>query len=141
MFSKLPATFDAPAWLHHALETRALATISGRCPRGATHDFAEVRAGEYATAAMTPAMEHEPGCLVDPRLGSAAVLPEWFELHAIATVDLPDEAREGAGAEGVLAGPRPPVHDGPAAGRRRPGSRSRSPSVVIAEVQAEWEAK
>ena len=28
---------------------------------------------------------------VDPRLGGAAVLPGWVELHAIA-VDLPDEA-------------------------------------------------
>lgn len=82
------ATYDAPAWLHRALETRALATIAGRCPCGATYDRSEVRAGEV----HTPAMEHEPGCpAVDPRLGSATVLPEWFELHAIA-VDLPDEA-------------------------------------------------
>jgi hypothetical protein len=86
------ATFDAPAWVHRALETRALATIAGRCPCGAGYDPAELRAGEFPTAAMTPAMEHEPGCpAVDPQLGTAAMLPEWFELHVIA-VDLPDEA-------------------------------------------------
>jgi hypothetical protein len=37
-------------------------------------------------------MEHEPGCTaVDPRLGTAAMLPDWVELHPVA-VDLPDEA-------------------------------------------------
>ena len=77
-----------PAWLHQALETRALATIAGRCSCGATYDRGEVRPGEV----NTPAMAHEPGCpAVDPRLGGAAVLPGWVELHAIA-VDLPDEA-------------------------------------------------
>jgi hypothetical protein len=82
------ATFDAPAWLHVALETRALATITGRCDCGATLDRANLTPGEV----HTPAMEHEQDCpAVDPRLGSAAVLPDWIELHAIA-VDLPDEA-------------------------------------------------
>ena len=81
------ATFDAPAWLHRALETRALATITGRCLCGAIHDRSEVRAGEVGT----PAMAHEPDCpAVDPRLGTAAVLPAWIELHTIA-VELADE--------------------------------------------------
>jgi hypothetical protein len=82
------ATFDAPAWLHRALETRALATIAGRCACGATYDRGEVHAGEV----HTPAMQHEPDCpAVDPRLWSAAMLPDWVELHVLA-VDLPDEA-------------------------------------------------
>jgi hypothetical protein len=38
------------------------------------------------------AMLHEHGCpAADPRLESAALLPDWIELHAIG-VDLPDEA-------------------------------------------------
>jgi hypothetical protein len=82
------ATFDAPAWLHEALETRAVATITGTCACGASYDRSEVRPGE----AHTPSMEHEPHCpAADPRLGSAAMLPPWVELHAI-SVDLPDEA-------------------------------------------------
>ena len=82
------ATFDAPKWLHLALETRALATISGSCSCGATYERTELRAGEV----HTPAMLHEHDCpAADPRLESALVLPEWIELHAIG-VDLPDEA-------------------------------------------------
>lgn len=82
------ATFDAPKWLHEALETRALATITRRCPCGASYDRSEVRPGEV----HTPAMLHEHDCpAADPRLQSPAVLPEWVELHAIG-VDLPDEA-------------------------------------------------
>jgi len=82
------ATFDAPAWLHEALETRALATITRRCACGATYDRSELRPGEV----HTPAMLHEADCpATDPRLQSAALLPEWIELHAIG-VDLPDEA-------------------------------------------------
>jgi hypothetical protein len=81
------ATFDAPALLHLALETRALATITGRCMCGANYDRDEVRPGEV----HTPAMEHEHGCpAADPRLGTAAVLPAWIELHAIG-VELADE--------------------------------------------------
>jgi hypothetical protein len=82
------ATFDAPEWLHTALETRALATISGTCDCGATYDHSDVRPGEL----HTPAMVHENECpAADRRLGTAAVLPEWLELHCI-SVDLPDEA-------------------------------------------------
>ena len=82
------ATYDAPSWLHEALETRALATITRRCSCGATYDRADVRPGEV----YTPAMLHEHGCpATDSRLLSAAVLPGWIELHAIA-VDRPDEA-------------------------------------------------
>ena len=82
------ATFDAPAWLHEALETRALATIAGRCSCGAVYDRSEIVPGEL----RTPAMRHEPNCpATDPRLTTSAVLPEWIELHAIG-VDLPDEA-------------------------------------------------
>jgi hypothetical protein len=83
------AAFDAPAWLHRALETRAVATIAGRCPScEATYHRSQVRPGKV----HTPAMEHEPGCTaVDPRLGTAAMLPDWVELHPVA-VDLPDEA-------------------------------------------------
>jgi hypothetical protein len=82
------ATFDAPAWLHEALETRALATINARCPCGATYERSELWPGEF----HTPAMLHEHDCpAADPRLASAAVLPDWIELHAIG-VDLPDEA-------------------------------------------------
>ncbi|HUG63986.1 MAG TPA: hypothetical protein VMK83_02095 [Gaiellaceae bacterium] len=82
------ATFDAPRWLHEALETRALATIAGRCACGATYDRAGLRPGEV----HTPPMLHENDCpATDPRLESAAVLPEWIELHAIG-VELPDEA-------------------------------------------------
>ena len=82
------ATFDAPKWLHEALETRALATFTRRCPCGASYDRSELRPGEV----RTPAMLHEVDCpATDPRLGSAALLPEWIELHAIG-VDLPDEA-------------------------------------------------
>ena len=82
------ASADAPAWLHQALETRALATVIGRCPCRATYDRSEVRPGEV----HTPAMEHRPGCpAVDPRLGSPAMLPDWVELHTFA-VDIPGEA-------------------------------------------------
>lgn len=83
------AAFDAPAWLHQALETRAFATIAGQCSCGATYDrVTGVRPGEV----HTPAMEHEYDCpAADARLGTAAVLPEWVELHVIA-VELPDEA-------------------------------------------------
>jgi hypothetical protein len=82
------AAFDAPPWLHRALETRAIATITGRCACGAVYERGEVRPGEL----HTPAMLHGHGCpAADPRLESPAVLPEWVELHAI-EVDLPDEA-------------------------------------------------
>jgi len=81
------ATFHAPRWVHDALETRALATISGSCPCGAKYQRADLRPGEL----HTPAMHHEHGCAAtDPRLDSAALLPDWVELHAI-SVDLPDE--------------------------------------------------
>jgi hypothetical protein len=82
------ATFDAPTWVHTALETRALATIRGTCPCGATYERTALRPGEL----HTPAMFHDSGCpAADPRLESAALLPDWIELHAIG-VDLPDEA-------------------------------------------------
>jgi hypothetical protein len=82
------ATFDAPTWVHEALETRALATINGTCACGATYERTELRPGEL----HTPAMLHEDDCpAADPRLESAALLPDWIELHAIG-VDLPDEA-------------------------------------------------
>lgn len=82
------ATFDAPRWLHHALEVRALATITRCCPCGASYEPGEIRAGE----AYTPAMLHEAGCpAADPRLETPVVLPEWVELHAI-SLDLPAEA-------------------------------------------------
>jgi hypothetical protein len=82
------AAFDAPAWVHVALETRALATITGRCDCGATYERSEVRPGEV----YNPSLVHESDCpAADPRLESAAVLPDWIELHAIG-VDLPDEA-------------------------------------------------
>jgi hypothetical protein len=80
-------TDDAPGWLHLALETRALATIIGRCACGATYPRTEVRPGEV----HNPSMIHEHDCpAADRRLESAAVLPEWIELHAIA-VELADE--------------------------------------------------
>jgi hypothetical protein len=82
------ARFDAPPWLHQALETRALATITGRCDCGATYERTEIRPGEV----HIPAMLHEADCpAADPRLQSSAVLPDWIKLHAIG-VDLPDEA-------------------------------------------------
>lgn len=82
------ATFDAPKWVRDALLTRALATINGTCACGATYERTELRPGEL----HTPAMVHEGDCAAaDPRLESAALLPEWVELHAIG-VDLPDEA-------------------------------------------------
>jgi hypothetical protein len=81
------AVAGAPAWLHEALETRALATIVGRCACGATYDRTEVRPGEL----HNPSMVHEDDCpAADPRLHSAAVLPEWIELHAIG-VEMADE--------------------------------------------------
>jgi len=84
----LPFAVDgAPAWLHTALETRALATIIGRCGCGATYDRTEIRPGEV----HNPAMVHEDDCpATDRRLQTAAVLPEWIELHAIG-VELADE--------------------------------------------------
>jgi hypothetical protein len=82
------ATAGAPAWLHLALETRLLATITRSCPCGATYDPAELRPGEV----HTPAMWHEAHCpAADPRLQSAAVLPDWIELRVI-VVELADEA-------------------------------------------------
>jgi hypothetical protein len=82
------ARLDASKWVHDALETRALATIRGRCACGATYERTELRHGEL----HTPAMLHEHDCLAaDPRLESAALLPDWVELHAIG-VELPDEA-------------------------------------------------
>ena len=82
------ATFDAPSWLHEALETRALATITRHCPCGATYERGDLRPGEV----HTPAMLREHGCPAgDSRLQTAAVLPEWIELHAIG-VELPGEA-------------------------------------------------
>jgi hypothetical protein len=83
------ATPDAPAWLHEALETRALATITRRCPCGATYDRGEVPPGEV----YTPAMWHEPDCpAADPRLTSAAVLPEWVGLRMVGVELADDEA-------------------------------------------------
>jgi hypothetical protein len=82
------ATDNAAGWLHDALELRALATIAGRCLCGASYSRGEVRPGEV----HNPRMGHENDCpAADPRLGSAAVLLEWIELHAIG-VDLPNEA-------------------------------------------------
>ncbi|MDQ3672708.1 MAG: hypothetical protein M3364_09790 [Actinomycetota bacterium] len=82
------ARFDAPPWLHRALQARALATIVGRCACGAEYARNELRPGEV----YTPPMLHEHACpAVDPRLEGASVLPDWIELHAIG-VELPDEA-------------------------------------------------
>ena len=61
------AKFDAPRWLHEALERRALATINGACACGATYERSELRPGEL----HTPAMLHEDACpAADPRLGA-----------------------------------------------------------------------
>lgn len=49
------ATFDDPAWLHLALETRALATIVGRCACGATYDRDDTLRDDGAV--HTPAMD------------------------------------------------------------------------------------
>lgn len=81
------ATFDAPLWVHEALETRAMATITGRCSCGATYERSALRPGEV----YTPSMEHEIDCPAsDPRL-ETELLPEWVELYVIA-VELPHEA-------------------------------------------------
>jgi hypothetical protein len=52
------AAFDAPEWLHQALETRAFATIAGRRFCWASYVRAQVHPGEV----HTPAMEHEYDC-------------------------------------------------------------------------------
>ncbi len=82
------ATSAAPRWLHHALEVRALATITGHCPCGASYERKEMRPGEV----YNPSMVHEANRpAADPRLEGAAVLPEWVELRAI-SLGLRDEA-------------------------------------------------